>query len=86
MDKSLNPVKELTETNDKSTASEIKSALQLFSSAKISTVKRKQNCLAHELAARARRHGDLLTTANVPEELRSLMLSESTPTGTHSKT
>lgn len=58
--------------------SEIKNAMQVFRSVQIKAIKRGQNSLAHELAARARRQADCLMIADVPEELRSLMLSECT--------
>ena len=58
--------------------SEIKNTSRIFSSVQDKAIKREQNCLAHELAARARRHEDSLIIADVPEELRSLMLSECT--------
>uniref|UniRef100_A0A452Y732 RNase H type-1 domain-containing protein n=1 Tax=Aegilops tauschii subsp. strangulata TaxID=200361 RepID=A0A452Y732_AEGTS len=57
---------------------EIKNTSRVFSSVRAKAIIREQNCLAHELAAKARWHEDSLIIADVPEELRSLMLSECT--------
>lgn len=49
---------------------DINSALNVFSSHKVAWVKRDQNKLAHDLAARASRLGDFFQLADVPNELR----------------
>lgn len=49
---------------------DINSALNVFSSQKVAWVKRDQNKLAHDLAARASRLGDFFQLADVPNELR----------------
>ena len=61
-----------------STVSDIKSTAGLFNCVRVIAVKRSKNKLAHGLAARGRREGDSLIIADVPEDLRPLMLSECT--------
>lgn len=76
-------VKELEEGSQNrsacfSTICDIRSTATIFNSVSVKVVKRIKNKLAHELAARGRREGDSLIIADVPIELRPLMLSEST--------
>lgn len=58
---------------------DIKYTLSGFAEYKVSSVARESNILAHELAAEARSKGDLHIIGNVPDRLRELMLSESSP-------
>lgn len=59
-------------------ACEIKNVMPMFSSVQVKAIKRRQNKLAHELAARARKYGECLLIAEVPDALHPLMLSEYT--------
>ena len=76
-------VKELEEGSQNrsacfSTICDIRSTATIFNSVSVKVVKRIKNKLAHELVARGRREGESLIIADVPIELRPLMLSEST--------
>lgn len=53
--------------------------LELDRELAMSKVGRERNSLAHELATEARINGDLRLTANVPDRLKKLMLSECNP-------
>ena len=55
---------------------DIKQAMGTFPACKIGYVMRCKNALAHGLAALNRSDGDQMLTADVPDSLRSLMMSE----------
>ena len=69
---------ELCESNQNRSAcfsvvSDINSTAGTFSAIEVNAVRRGKNKLAHKLAARGRREGDLLIITDVPEDLRPLM-------------